>query len=219
MQNKPLKILFKKGELKAWCTILPGLFKSLTLSCLTTQNVVRWAFRSTSGSKLFRKFYLQSRDCQLNQALLCPLLFVWLMLSWCVSSFSSEKLLQKDKQRLYIFPRQITFINKGTEHAVAKLQLKYGEIVGIRFPMCLICAHLFVWVYGAWIMKETLYTNIWKVIKVYLSPPKTAKLKSAADLVWAAIVTEEVTLIDKALLSMFWAMSLVRLLELQLWSR
>lgn len=52
-------------------------------------------------------------------------------------------------------------------------------------------------------MKETLYTNIWKVIKVYLSPPKIAKLKSAADLAWVAIVTEEVTLIDKALLSIF----------------
>lgn len=52
-------------------------------------------------------------------------------------------------------------------------------------------------------MKETLYTNIWKVIKVYLSPPKIAKLKSAADLVWVAVATEEVTLIDKALLSIF----------------
>lgn len=40
-------------------------------------------------------------------------------------------------------------MNKSTEHAVAKLLLKYGEIVEIRFPMCLICAQLFVWVYGA----------------------------------------------------------------------
>lgn len=65
-------------------------------------------------------------------------------------------------------------------------------------------------------MKETLYTNIWKVIKVYLSPPKIAKLKNAVELVWVAIVTEEVSLIDKALQSIFWAMSLVRLLKLQL---
>lgn len=74
-------------------------------------------------------------------------------------------------------------MNKSTEHAVAKLLLKYGEIVEIRFPMCLICAQLFVWVYGARIMKETSYTDIWKVMEVYLSPPKIAKLENAVDLV------------------------------------
>lgn len=32
-------------------------------------------------------------------------------------------------------------------------------------------------------MKETSYTDIWKVMEVYLSPPKIAKLENAVDLV------------------------------------
>lgn len=52
-------------------------------------------------------------------------------------------------------------------------------------------------------MKETLYINIWKVIKGYLSLPRSTNLKSAVDPVGAAIVAEEVSLIDKTLQSIF----------------
>lgn len=104
--------------------------------------------------------------------------FAWLIMICYI--FSTKKLMLKDKQRLSMFLKQRTFINKGTEHTLGKLLLKYGEMVGIRFLMHLSCAHLFVWVSGAWIMKETLYTNIWKVIKVYLSSPKIAKWKNAS---------------------------------------
>uniref|UniRef100_A0A8B9EKY8 Bis(5'-adenosyl)-triphosphatase n=1 Tax=Anser cygnoides TaxID=8845 RepID=A0A8B9EKY8_ANSCY len=48
-------------------------------------------------------------------------------------------------------------------------------------------------------MKETLYINIWKVIKGYLSLPRSTNLKSAVDPVGAAIVAEEASLIDKTL--------------------